>query len=65
MTIAEAENKRLGLVGWIKARRIERRMRKLWNGDPGFRLRVSSSVSKALEGKEFFSKVKPKITKQI
>ncbi len=60
MTIAEAEEKRLGLVGWIKARRI-----KLWKGDPGFRLRVSSSVSKALEGKEFFSKVKPKITKQI
>ena len=56
-------NKRLGLIGWIKARIMERKLRRRWNSDPEFRSRVRSHVAKVVSEHEFKTAAKPKFNK--
>ena len=64
-TVHQNASRRLGLIGWIKARRLERKLRKRWNGDPAFRARVRSAVSAGLENHEFTAKAKPKFNEGV
>lgn len=45
MRYALAQNKRLGLFGWIKAKIMTARMRWRWNHDAEFRERVKKAVN--------------------
>lgn len=42
----QQDNKRLGLLGWFKARRLERQLRRRWREDAGWRESVQATVRK-------------------
>lgn len=66
----KTDNKRnasrpLGLFGWIKARIIERRLRRRWKNDPEYRERVRLAVSGRVENHKFTANAKPKFNKGV
>ena len=44
---------RLGFIGWIKARALERKLRRRWKNDPEWRARVFAGVQDGLKKHEF------------
>ena len=51
MRFAVAQNKRLGLFGWIKAKIMTARMRRRWKNDAAYREHVQQAVNAGLAAK--------------